>query len=598
MVGFSKLHISGFLTVVLIAAPATTGHAQTVSSTTTVINVGNRCPTPSIVVGPKLPDDPCADPSTVSVNQDVAAVFAWESFIALNWPAVAAPRETPDLGRRFGQAGPTVWETMRSKVEVYPGDGSETVGPHGAVIQPDPPHKATNPDTDFGYDDPPQYRYVPAVAACQGQTVSNAQAWIVLDETTQIGNNQTYAGHLTAADAPHNSAPGLIRYGVKINRSVYVKVVDNRFWWGQQDKQSPLYAARNGYMDTLAKTERENPPGTYVEFLDPVSVAVTVKTFQPVEVKSAWRPLTGDEKKSGRFYTATVRYFEKSAGVPCYREDEWGLIGMHVIRFMPKSPWVIWATFEQADNIKIPSGQPIEDENGSARIIVRSDPTSPKLSSNPDQLHPKVVMEGAYCTTPGARLYFRQNPQFKETLPTEGNICVNKRWHNIPKNIIAANVSAHDNIKEYLGQNGLTDAPWLYYKLINVQPVPLSLTYPPTDDRFAASYLANAVIETDYSLGNFSGDLVNGVPANQKTGSSGEYTYVNTRLLPFQSKNLGNVVNNVQAGGCAGCHAFAATQGQNFSFAIGDNVKKPDLPDAFDTGEFRMFHPFPRSSKP
>ena len=41
---------------------------------------------------------------------------------------------------------------MRAKDELYPGNASPTVGPHGATIDP-VTHKATNPPY-FGYDAP------------------------------------------------------------------------------------------------------------------------------------------------------------------------------------------------------------------------------------------------------------------------------------------------------------------------------------------------------------------------------------------------------------------------------------------------------------
>ena len=84
-----------------------------------------------------------------------AAAFAWQEFIALNWPAgpqqgKADQRDTPSSPCRFGDpecTGPTVWETFRGKVEIFPGAGKPP-GYHG-----------TNGDPSFGYDALPQYHY-------------------------------------------------------------------------------------------------------------------------------------------------------------------------------------------------------------------------------------------------------------------------------------------------------------------------------------------------------------------------------------------------------------------------------------------------------
>src|SRR5438067_8531057 len=84
-----------------------------------------------------------------------AAAFAWQEFIALNWPAVnqtgaANTRDMPDKGKKFGdQSGPLVWQTYRGKVETFPGNGSATVGPPGSGIGSPTPSPAL---PDYGYD--------------------------------------------------------------------------------------------------------------------------------------------------------------------------------------------------------------------------------------------------------------------------------------------------------------------------------------------------------------------------------------------------------------------------------------------------------------
>src|SRR5437867_4014366 len=57
-----------------------------------------------------------------------AAAFAWQEFIALNWPAMPqsgkqAQRDPPSTPFFFADpscTGPTVWEIFRSKVEIFP----------------------------------------------------------------------------------------------------------------------------------------------------------------------------------------------------------------------------------------------------------------------------------------------------------------------------------------------------------------------------------------------------------------------------------------------------------------------------------------------
>src|SRR5579862_8083159 len=132
-----------------------------------------------------LPPDIPGGAGNANITQ--AATFAWQEFIALNWPASPTgvvgsnTRGAPDTSQKFGadSSGPNqanqfvVWETLRGKVETFPGVGN-------------PPSYTNNPAVDYGYDGGPQYIYGPRstdangnqqnpggtpinVPACQGQ---------------------------------------------------------------------------------------------------------------------------------------------------------------------------------------------------------------------------------------------------------------------------------------------------------------------------------------------------------------------------------------------------------------------------------------------
>ena len=53
--------------------------------------------------------------------------FAWRAFVALNWPSLsdAAHRGEPDRAKALGDPGPRVWETFKSRYELF------QVGPDG-----------------------------------------------------------------------------------------------------------------------------------------------------------------------------------------------------------------------------------------------------------------------------------------------------------------------------------------------------------------------------------------------------------------------------------------------------------------------------------
>lgn len=539
---------------------------------------------PPIVVSPDLPNVKI-DGATGSLPLSSAASYGWSAFIALHWPAstVSNTRGAPDRGKLFGQPGTPTWVTMRSKVEVFPGNGNATTAPHGVVL--DSSGKPRN-GPDFGYGNPPQYLYSSgALKPCSGQAPVNTPAFVVLDETTQINNNQTFAGAAPAVDPQrYNSKPQLIRYAVKMNRPIYSYAVGGQYWYGTPG--SPLSTARANFQKALADGGSQDPATPFVNYA-PVFPNVD-PNLAGVEIKAAWRPLSPAESASGRFLTSAVRYYEQPDGVTsCYREAVWGLVGMHVISFSVSAPWVIWTSFEQADNILTATGQSTEDVDGN-RIVKVSSPTTPALTSNPNVANPTVTANGPYCTAPGARLYFRENPAYK-TMPSAGNICVDGRWTPPEPQFIDANKKAHKAIADYLTAKGGGSSPLMYYKLVGAQGVPVDY-----DARNAGTFStgvsyfsANVTIETDYSLGNFTGRLVQGVPSN--LGPTGA-PFFNTQLLPFQAARLG--LGKMRMGGCAGCHDIAALGGKDFSFALGNNVLQPEKTNALGTSNaLRSYFP-------
>lgn len=468
---------------------------------------------------------------------------------------------------------------MRAKVELYPGNGSAQQAPHGVVLNA--AGAPSNPP-DYGYDQSPLYVYSAEytktkdglIPPCAGQTPSQVPAWIPLDETSQIGVNQTYAGAAPATDERgYNTSPQLIRYSVKMSKPVYQNIVANQFWYSSNEGPFPLGIARANAVTALANWKpsgQTNPQPPFVNFA-PVEDTSAPSVF----LKSAWRPLSPTEAVSGRFRTAPVRYYEQDdQQATCYREEVWGLVGLHVITYTLEAPWVIWSTFEQVDNILTSGGAPTEDPDGRPLVPAQSSATTPALLSDPSQLNPEVIALGPPCDNPGKRLFFKGNPVMR--VPHD-NTCLDQRWYQLPNEIIAANATAHEAIRS------VQPSVWQYYKLINVQPTPVDAPNkgPSTVSTPASYSLSNAVIETDYSLANFTGRLVNGVPSNKVMKDGKLVEYINTRLLPFQTRGLGFLSGPMSMGGCGGCHVGASNAGGDFSFSLGRNVLRPDPTHAF-----------------
>lgn len=528
---------------------------------------------PPFTAGPK------PSGGAVSATPEQAAAFAWEEFIALNWPAgpqdgKLSQREAPSSSCRFGDpncTGPTVWQTFRGKVEIFPGQGKPPGYP--GVVQADP---------SFGYDALPQYNYLIPGNACDSAQSADPTPWVNLDETDQITLDSMYAGTVSTGSSPGNSAPQLIRFLAKGNRKEYVYVAKNSSptdlasqWWNAIPV--PIVQATKAYL-AQHQASPASDSSQYVSLPDGT-----------IEIKAAWRPLNPSEVNSGRFHTQRVRFYEQGSGMAstpyCYRDALWGLVALHIIQKTPSAPYFIYATFEQADNILTGDGKTVEDVDGNVLQPAPSAATTPEVclqdpkptqgrgdlakvivTSDPKTCLP--IQKASFCDSPGQKLfYINENESMVNPppAPTDGKICVNRRDNDIPEYAIEANKDAHAAIKAYLIKNKITTAPWLYYKLVNVQYYPYDKVIvsetpngslytskaPYTAQNPAASsfYQANIVVETNRALQLFSGGLTlggNGVSTDWNAdGTQHKNTYYEGKFY--------------NAGGCLGCHG---SQGQ------------------------------------
>lgn len=534
-------------------------------------------------------------------NADLATAgrFAWNEMIALSWPATQARRDEADLQRPFGADGPVVWETFRQNSEISPAGSDADHPPHG--------YSAT--DSSYGYDAPPQYLYATTATLVDGKTTaprpggvvppcdSNAPArqpaWVNLDATTQLGYAHLYAGSL----GDTAGATNVFRFASKANRTMYRYIAGNRFWWGwgppwgdAPPAGSPpiLVAAYN-----FAQAMKENFPAT-----GPGSAYRTNRVDFPngtIEIKAGFRRLTDAEKKSGRFYQTRVRYYDWSGGQPsvqCWREDMWGLAGLHIMQKTKSAPAFTYATFEQADIM----GPGVEDENGTP--LTKGPATTPDVhyedgvydAKCEKDCTPRVTLSGAPCR-PAKNLYYTQladNGQATR-MPVGSTVCYNRRLRRIPEAIVGVNREAHDAIARYEDEHGI-HSPWRYYKLVNVQVMPFDYSEIGGDEtpRGAATYYtSNVVAESNYTTETFTG----GFPSH--SGDAPSKLYVNSRFAeesgpPVQYQNAfllasnGDLQKRVMMGGCMGCHGISQVSGGDWSFiALVSATKDPDayIPD-------------------
>ncbi len=520
-----------------------------------------------------------------NATPEQASAFAWQEFIALNWPAGPQEgkpnqRDTPSSTLRFGEPnyrGPTTWQTFRGKVEIFPGDG-----------MPPPGYPGPTGDASFGYDALPQYHYGAPVPPADPHQARDPVPWVNLDETDQITLDNMYAGVVLPDSSPGNSSPQLIRFLAKANRSQYAYVARNsspsdpfQQWW----RAIPFDVVK-ATKDYLAKKQTSPPAGSRTLVSLPNGT---------IEIKAAWRPLNPSEVASGRFHMQMVRFYENPSGDEVnyvYRNATWGLVALHIIQKTPSAPYFIYATFEQADNILTADGRRMEDADGNINASVEprtatepqvclDDPQPPVKPVPPgkevtstkghviitaDPATCKPLVPPVYCGAPGSRLYYRNKkplPGDPDSAPRDGDICVLKRDNPIPDYAIDANHRAHAAIAGYLKKEGISSAPWLFYKLINVQYYPydkvitkatpngsLYQAKPPYSAKNPAPssfYQANIVVETNRSLQLFSGGLSPTICSDwNENGTPHKNTLYNGKAYNM--------------GGCMGCHG---SQGQN-----------------------------------
>lgn len=440
----------------------------------------------SPIVSPCVPHDVPAGPAATIAD---LAVFAWQEFIALNWvamdPATTGIRGRPATGTdpnagflgiapdSSGNYPLLVWQTYRHKNELFPADGK----------------------TDVSFDSVmPTYKYTVQPTPATGGPIPSFNLFNNLDETSQLGLDNMYA-HATSAVQPPFSGPDAgpatgirVAYEAKVNRAVfdyangtaqgftnpagnYQKLntaLSNTgpiFYIGQPNSVASQFAGICSTTSTLPIVMLPcgdiNAPG------DPGEGAI--------EIKAAWRQLTDDEVKKGRFLTRNVIFYTGAQGSQKYNNGVWGLVALHIIHKTKSFPAFVFATWEQIDNYD-------DDTN-----------------TNSENL--------AYQNT--------GTPLDNEPLT---------RAHPIHSQVASTNDSVHAVFKA-----ANPNTIWQYYKLIGVQATPVNKppAGAPVDD-LSYYYLANIMVETNQPLQNFTGQIAGGVTADT------DNVYLNGAPAPFQ----------------------------------------------------------------
>jgi hypothetical protein len=255
-----------------------------------VQSISASAQTQAIALGSTVPAD-------FSPTQSAAVTFAWQSFVALNWPALAQARGAPDPSKTIGQPGAVVWNTWKAPEEIFL-----------AQAQAPPPW------SQFGGSLPAECTSAGATAgdfalARISKSPRNSSSPVLSDIQQVVGG--------TLTDQHGN----LARYDVRVNQTLFDAIVANQYYNRAVQDRATMISFPSGVM----------------------------------EVKAAWRQMTADDTPAIK-----ARIFRRDAwiytpGAPpqpatCVK-GEVGLVGLHISQKTPTRPQWAWATFEQVDNV-------------------------------------------------------------------------------------------------------------------------------------------------------------------------------------------------------------------------------------------------------
>lgn len=305
------------------------------------------------LLDPAVPHDvtiPDGTPVNLAAFQHQFDVYSWQTFVALNWPAL--PDGSPDNGRTIGQGGdaPAVWESYRETSQVFLADGSRPA-PWGSPA--------------------------PVPAACSGIT---APAGTPVLDMAQKASPVV----LDAMGQPFRTGPlvdqngNYVRYAIHMNRDAFQYIVDNELY--NQEGQAK-------YTQPVVFPIGDN---------DSSAVGAVV-------IKSAWKVMTPTDRQ-GRYHARQVLVYTPPSTEPPIKEScalrTMGLVGFHVAHKTADSPQWIWTTFEHVDNLAVPAGSGLRPTfynpecTGCAVNTPPTPPWDPNQKGTPTQVVRDIPIDG------------------------------------------------------------------------------------------------------------------------------------------------------------------------------------------------------------
>jgi len=243
-------------------------------------------------------------------NQAAIDTFSWQTFVALNRPALldghgrpirdnAFPNGKPDLTKPLDARGPRVWEGLKADHELFRHEGKEPV-------------EWTEYDNDL-----------PCAAGAIDEKSGEKILTLISEGTSmQQGINQAMAGPLIDRFGSY------VHYEVRHNKPYYDFVRDKKFY-------------------LRSEVNKHRFPKKMIQL--PIS---TDTEYGSLEIKAAWRILDAseDEAAANRYYWTWARVPDPVDG-KCGPPQRVALVGLHIIQKVKGFNAWLWSTFEHVDNV-------------------------------------------------------------------------------------------------------------------------------------------------------------------------------------------------------------------------------------------------------
>ncbi|WP_284124443.1 hypothetical protein [Parerythrobacter aestuarii] len=282
---------------------------------------------------------------------DQAAVdcYAWQMFIALNWPvdsgwpATASQAGVPNRSASAsswgvsiqGQPTPTtVWQSYKGADETFlPGGAAPSGWGEVAAL----PAQCTSDNRLLaGVAASPAMPMLSQISKAPKRLSQNELLASAADTGFSSSINEAFGGWLT------DQKGKLAYFDRRMGKAEFDYIVSNQLY----------LAANQAKVATSADAGISLPKGAAFRGTPSLPLA-TQDQLGAIEVKIAWRDLTTEQDLWNRYLTSSVYLQDPDTG-QC-RQAVVGMVGMHIIHKTDHFPDFVWSTFEHVDNVPDPS---------------------------------------------------------------------------------------------------------------------------------------------------------------------------------------------------------------------------------------------------